>query len=97
MCDWHKSNNQRVDPCMREMIGIANTTVIGLKTLACCCGHGRYSYTMVVRLPNGDAFEFFSKKIIPRKKRFYMKDLYGYYYIPEVDQRKITPPVGLND
>jgi hypothetical protein len=91
MCDWVKSGNQRIDPCMREMVAIASTRVIGLKTLACCCGHGRYTATMVVRLPTGEAFEFFSKKIIPRKRRFYLKDANGYYYIPEVDQRKISP------
>ena len=96
MCKKVKSGNQRIDPCMREMIGIANTHVIGLKTLACCCGHDRYSGTMVVRLPNGGAMEFFSKKLIPRKRRFYMKDLYGYYYIPEVDQRKVSPPLEFN-
>jgi hypothetical protein len=30
------------------------------------------------------AFELLSKTYIPRKKRFYIKDKKGYYYIPEV-------------
>jgi len=55
----------------------------GFKILACCCGHGKYPMTIVYEIPKRAKFELFSGKVIPRKKRFYIKDKQGYYYIPE--------------
>lgn len=55
-----------------------------LKTLGCCCGHGKYPMTIVVK-DVGGIYEYISGKPIPRKKRFYLKekDKEGFYYIPE--------------
>ena len=52
---------------------------------ACCCGHGKYPMTIVVEdyFNNRTMIDWCSNKIIPRKKRFYVKDKQGYYYIPE--------------
>jgi len=81
-----------IDDCMKKIIkwlGDKHTTV------ACCCGHGRYPMTIVVKEGFKDGLkreivhrEIFSQKIISRKKKFYKKDKKGYYYIPEVSEAK---------
>jgi len=86
MCKFNlKNDSRRIDPCMVKVID--NLQVFGkIRTLACCCGHGKYPMTLVIdiglskRLP----LEIFSGKQIERKKKFYKKDKQGYYYIPEV-------------
>ena len=73
----------QIDECMREEIKDMNEKSVFV-TLACCCGHGKYPKTIVVKsFVNGKPWEIFSKKYIPRKKKFYKKDNEGYYYIPE--------------
>ena len=52
------------------------------RTVACCCGHGKYPMTLVVE-GNRRHLELFSGHFIARKKRFYRKDEDGFYYIPE--------------
>lgn len=92
MCEFNPSNaGRRIDPCMRGEIKNLNQS--GVKTLACCCGHGRYHKTIVIRflsdfLPE-HGYEIFSGTIIPRKKRFYDCDIFGYYFIPEIDKEKV--------
>ena len=62
------------------------------KIKACCCGHDRrhpvtrVKYPMTVVIEDTWAkihFELISGIMIPRKKKFYVKDRYGFYYIPE--------------
>lgn len=67
---------------MRNDIKMLNGMEI--ETFACCCGHGRYFPTVVVKY-NGQPTEFYTGTKIPRKKRFYFKDKSGYFYIPEVE------------
>jgi hypothetical protein len=81
MCKWIKSGNTRIDPCMRGWVNFAKDG--GLEVLACCCGHGKYSRTIVIDY-EGHVEELFSKVIIPRKKRFYKRDSEGHFYIPEM-------------
>jgi len=78
MCKSH--NHRVIDKCLRSEIEMLNA--LHIKTLACCCGHGIYPKIIVVKHKKG-AFEMESQKEIPRKKRFYVKDKKGYYYIPE--------------
>jgi len=73
----------RVDKCLENLIDFINTHS-HYRTLGCCCGHSKYPMTIVVQPSVGEKFELLSNIIIPRKKRFYIKDKYGYYYIPEV-------------
>ncbi|MDP4039850.1 MAG: hypothetical protein Q8P57_04710 [Candidatus Pacearchaeota archaeon] len=54
-------------------------------TYACCCGHGKYPMTIIVKNIKSEFVEIVSGKKIPRKKRFYLKDKQGYYYIPELN------------
>lgn len=74
----------KIDSCMKGLIKYLKKT--GVQTLACCCGHDRYPMTVVVRARAGRVFELFSGQNIPRVRRFYRKDLAGYYYIPEVSE-----------
>lgn len=86
MCKWFKSNNQRIDPCMKNGIAWANDE--GHKTLACCCGHDKYDYTIVSKEHDGTIREIDTGIIVPRKKRFYVRDCEGHFYIPEVEMWK---------
>lgn len=70
-----------IDPCMKNIINFL--WEIDVETLACCCGHGKYPMTLVVKTIDEDVIEIFSDIEIPRKKKFYKKDKQGYYYIPE--------------
>lgn len=82
----------RVDNCLADLIQLVEKRG-KVSTVACCCGHGRYTETIVCRIlgenyvicPN----ENWLRIKIPRKRRFYKKDGDGYYYIPEV-QNLIT-------
>lgn len=84
MCKLNKWGDTRIDPCMRQVI--KNLKELNVKTLACCCGHGKYPMSIVVDigiiglLP----LEIFSNTMMERKKKFYKKDKQGYYFIPEV-------------
>ena len=80
MCDktQFKYCPSTIDKCMRPLIQYFNK--IGVKTLSCCCGHGKYPMTIVVE----GRIEVLSGIVIPRKTRFYVKDGEGYYYIPEI-------------
>ena len=69
-----------VDKPMITLLQAINKT--HLRTLGCCCGHGKYPMTIVVKDVVG-VYELISGKPIPRKKRFYLKDKEGFYYIPE--------------
>ena len=65
MCKFNKvSGNHRIDPCLRELIHTLNK--LGIITLGCCCGHGKYSKTVVIRGTNDYMIEIFSGVIIPR-------------------------------
>jgi hypothetical protein len=70
---------------------IARLILEGYSTKACCCGHSKYSRTVIVE-KKGKTFEFFSKKPMTRIKRFYKRDSEGVFYIPEVDQEKVFDP-----
>jgi hypothetical protein len=93
MCDKRSTVNLklssektvRVDPCIREHIAQMNKN--GFETLACCCGHGIYPRTVVVKVPSGKIAVFYDPNTlvyIPRTRNFYKKDENGFYYIPEV-------------
>lgn len=72
----------RTDACMKPLIFSLNQH--GYETAGCCCGHGRYTTTVVCRTKSGRHYDLISGVDIPRKKRYYLKDHNGYYYIPEV-------------
>jgi len=94
MCDKLPYCNPRIDECMEDIIEEINESPF-FKTLASCCGHGKYPRTIVVKNKFGYIFEFFSNIYLgPRKRnRYYKKDPEGYYYIPEVPRPKDDLPI----
>ena len=85
-----KYRPSEIDECMRNFIRILNYSLKNhLKVVTCCCGHGVYPMTILVKNNSkGFIFDLVSGKKIPRKTRFYKKDKEGYYYFPEVSKEK---------
>jgi len=81
ICKPH--NPSRIDRCMRYLISNLKQHLRGIKAVACCCGHGKYPMTIIVEDKYGNHWDICSNELIARKKRFYLKDKEGYYYIPE--------------
>jgi hypothetical protein len=52
------------------------------KIIGCCCGHGKYPMTIVVRSFSW-GLEILTNRLIKRTRRFYVKDKQGYFFIPE--------------
>lgn len=77
------SRTFRVDGCLHPIIVSLNREYA--ETLGCCCGHGRYPKTIVIKKDNVIQ-EYFSGVVIPRTRRFYRTDKDGYYYIPELSE-----------
>ena len=73
MCEWNKWGDTRIDPCMREKIVLLNKR--GIKTLACCCGHGIYPETIMIKQDDKNVVKLNSSIgiIIPRKRRRYLE------------------------
>lgn len=81
---WSSMDKEvRLDSCIAYEVAVINHSEH--PTLASCCGHGRYKKTIVVATADGEAVEILSGKVIPRKRRFYVKDADGFYFIPEVE------------
>lgn len=96
----YKSSNPQIDKCMREEIKEFKRALKLLKSyldgeltiVACCCGHGKYPKSIVLRqMVEGDDeamyFEHFSQIAIPRTRNFYKRDKTGHYYIPETTHK----------
>jgi len=77
-----KARFVKVDKCMANLIRALNSSRHISRTLACCCGHGKYPMSIVVSA-FGNTYELISGKAIFRKRNFYRKDKKGDYYIPE--------------
>jgi len=73
---------------MRNLINFINEHSNTIKTVACCCGHGKYPMTIIVKHNSGDVFDLLSECDIPRTRNFYKRDKEGYYYIPEVSKEQ---------
>lgn len=83
MCESH--NPRKIDRCMLQSISYLKD--IGIKTKACCCGHGKYPLTIVIK-KDGKFYELLRDIELKRKRKFYKKDAQGYYYIKETIWRK---------
>lgn len=89
MCEVKKykgTSNTQIDKCMRKLIDGINCIIDSENTIiACCCGHDKYSMSIVIHDEIHDTnWELLSKVTIPRTRNFYKRDKEGYYYIPEV-------------
>ena len=85
------------DPCLKvELKELENTFPRFKKkfrTIMSCCGHYKYSKTLVVQnIGSGACFEWFSGTTLVGTRRadsrapYYKRDREGYYFIPEVDK-----------
>jgi len=83
----HQKKIVKVDSCIANLIHALNG--VGYKTLACCCGHGIYNMSIVVENTEDCVWEILSGTPIYRKKRFYVKDKQGFYFIPEIKKVKL--------
>jgi hypothetical protein len=91
MCKKIKGLHNRIDKCMKNFIEYLEH-YLPHRTVACCCGHGKYPMSVIVEIYNRKTgertfLEIFSNKIIPRTRNFYVKDKQGYYFIPEVEHK----------
>ena len=86
MCDktQFKYCPSEIDKCMRALIRNLELNLKHIRTVACCCGHGKYPMTILVKDKYDNIYDICSNTTIPRTRRFYKKDKQGYYYIPEV-------------
>ncbi|MEA3248408.1 MAG: hypothetical protein U9Q73_01755 [Nanoarchaeota archaeon] len=85
MCDKKSYCNRKVDDCLVDIVNKINSNP-NYRTLACCCGHGIYPTTIVVKDKKGHIFEWFTKIWLGKRKRnrYYKSDSEGFYFIPEV-------------
>ncbi len=85
MCLKKAYCSREVDPCIQSLVKAINQ-LTGFKTVSSCCGHNIYPTTIVIKNKNGNITEFYSgNKLEYRKRnRFYKKDKYGFYFIPEL-------------
>jgi hypothetical protein len=91
MCKFANNTKQgKIDKCMVELIenlkwiGLGSSKEDKWETVACCCGHGKYPMSIIVKSPLSIYLELVSDTYLKRKKRFYRRDSEGYYYIPEL-------------
>jgi hypothetical protein len=82
-----KNDGRRIDPCMRKMIEYLNKE--GIKTVSCCCGHGKYPMTIFIKVEKKGTKDLYLEivhdiYVESASKRFYKKDKQGHYYVPEV-------------
>ena len=86
MCKKVNYCNNRIDKCIRNLVNFLQER--GWVTVGSCCGHNKYNLTVVVKFSTNGQNEYkelFSNTPIPRTRRFYKKDVDGYYFIPEVE------------
>lgn len=86
MCKFDKKGKgRRLDECMRNLIAMLSGMLdSNYRTVASCCGHGKYPMSIIIRNCLGGYFELFSGTPIMRIRRFYRRDSEGIYYIPEL-------------
>lgn len=87
MCEHNPRNDgRRIDPCMRKLIKFLNDQ--GIETVSCCCGHGKYPMTIFVATDKPNIYQeiCFDIFVESKAKRFYKKDLKGFYFVPEIKQ-----------
>ena len=82
MCKKPTGNHNRIDKCMENLMWCLYLWLV-VPTVACCCGHGKYPMTILIKSEYGKIIEIVSDKEIPRKRNFYRKDKQEYYFIPE--------------
>ena len=88
-----------VDSCIAKDVTSINRRFKGtLRTAGCCCGHGKYPPTIVVKeLNTGTHREFFTGVEITRRRNLYYKDDEGVFHLPEVKKILTKPDTADHD
>lgn len=95
MCEKKPYCNSKIDECIQEEIEYINRRFSKIeKTIASCCGHGRYHKTIIIRHKvTKQVYDHVTGVSLPShykngryNKRFYISDKDGYYYIPKVEE-----------
>jgi hypothetical protein len=83
VCRFDPKNKSRfIDPCLKNLIGYLNGQ--GIETVACCCGHGIYPMSIIVRTKEpGVTMDACSGAMFRDRKKYYRRDADGVYFIPE--------------
>jgi hypothetical protein len=87
---------------MRRLISILNKET-NWKTVACCCGHGKYNPSLIVIDQQvsewcNEPFDLFSDtKFKHGTKKFYKKDKQGYYYIYSHEKSWLAAKAAKNE
>lgn len=92
MCDkiFKKYPMRKIDPCIVDAVRDINNN--GLKTIASCCGHGKYHPSIIIRKKDNSCWDWFTKKKVHNYKPqfnkqhnyYYKRDKDGFYYVPEL-------------
>lgn len=74
---------------MKKLVAFLNEN--GIKTVSCCCGHGKYDMTIFVKVEKKGTKDLYLEifhdiYVESASKRFYKRDKKGYFYVPEVKQ-----------
>ena len=97
MCRFvNNGQHSRIDKCMKQEIKDlnfwlrnTNSKLPKFKVVACCCGHDKYSKTILVKNTKSNlVLDWFTSIQVPRTRNFYKRDKQGVYYIPEVENAK---------
>lgn len=108
MCQKQHYCNRKIDDCIQKSVKEINNDKFGrFKTLLSCCGHNKYSRTIIVKNKGSQCiFEWYTGIPLENfykngkiRKRFYRKDKEGYYFLPEAEfiESFISNQVWLNN
>lgn len=77
-----------IDSCIAQQVKDLNERFKNtLISIGCCCGHGKYPPSIVVKeLNTGRHYEFFSGIEITRRRNLYYRDQEGIFHLPEVSE-----------
>ena len=85
--EYSKLNYSKIDSDIAPLVALLN--ILGIQTKGSCSGHGKYKPSIIIDV-EGKNIEFFSNKIILRKRNFYTRDnsKHKFYFIPELKKNK---------
>ena len=96
MCEkiFKKQPARRIDPCFVDIV--KQVQEFGHNTISSCCGHKKYSPSILIRSEDNEVWEWFSVLSIgvynpnfdKRHNKYYKRDGEGYYFIPDLDNEK---------
>ncbi len=86
--EYSKLTYAKVDADIAPLVALLN--ILGTETKGACSGHGKYKPSIIINV-DGENVEFFSNKIILRKRNFYRldKSKEKFYFVPELEKPNV--------